>query len=470
MTAATHLDLYQLTSLVTHAAAGRLNDPVVMSFFSRKMPEDPVTGEPRRGALIFAGLTRIVAWLSEARFDEQAIAGLLAHPMLGPALATQPALVAALRDWRFTGQIRAPREGTPLFFGRAAHGGAEVQVAGVRPSAGCPYLEVRTDLLTAKLIETPILSLLNHMVMVASKAAEVVAAAGDRPVLEFGTRRTHPIAAVDASVAAWLGGVAATSNVEAHLRWGVPTMGTMDHFAVQAWERPGVPRGETERAFFEAFFQMYPGHATLLVDTYDTFGADTGIAAAVAATGGRLAGVRIDSGITAENLWRARRLLDALGAPHARIIASGGMDEHSIRALGDAPVDTFGVGERIVTSPDAPVGVGAVGKLVEVAGRPTMKLSRGSGKATLPGALQVWRGADGRDLVGTADEHQPGQPLLETVWDALGPRPLPSLAEARSHAASCLAALPEARRRPRQEAVNISAALLARIEALVAAG
>ena len=98
MTAATHLDLYQLTSLVTHAAAGRLNDPVVMSFFSRKMPEDPVTGEPRRGALIFAGLTRIVAWLSEARFDEQAIAGLLAHPMLGPALATQPALVGDRRD------------------------------------------------------------------------------------------------------------------------------------------------------------------------------------------------------------------------------------------------------------------------------------------------------------------------------------------------------------------------------------
>ena len=93
-----------------------------MSFFSRKMPEDPVTGEPRRGALIFAGLTRIVAWLSEARFDEQAIAGLLAHPMLGPALATQPALVAALRDWRFTGQIRAPR-GTVSRLGWTGLGG-----------------------------------------------------------------------------------------------------------------------------------------------------------------------------------------------------------------------------------------------------------------------------------------------------------------------------------------------------------
>lgn len=466
MIAATHLDLYQLTSLVTHAAAGRAHDPVIMSFFSRKMPEDPVTGEPRRGALIFAGLTRALRWLAEARFEPSDLQGLLAHPMLGPALSAQPALVAALRDWRFSGEIRAPREGTPLFFGRACHAGQPVEVRGVSPSAGCPYLEIKTDLLTAKLIETPILSILNHMVMVASKAAEVVAAAGDRPVLEFGTRRTHPLAAVDASVAAWLGGVTATSNVAAHLQWGVPMMGTMDHFAVQAWERPGVPRGETERAFFQAFYQMYPDHATLLVDTYDTFGADTGIVNAVAATGGRLAGVRIDSGITAANLWRARRALDALGAPHAWIVASGGLDEHSIRALGDAPVNAFGVGERIVTSPDAPVGVGAVGKLVEVRGRPTMKLSRGSGKATLPGALQVWRDASGADRVGVADEQQPGQPLLETVWDASGPRPLHTLAEARAHAAASLAALPEERRRPAARTVEISAALLARIEAL----
>ena len=140
----------------------------------------------------------------------------------------------------------------------------------------------------------------------------------------------------------------------------------------------------------------------------------------------------------------------------------GDRDDVHIRALGDAPVDAFGVGERIVTSPDAPVSVGAVGKLVEVAGLPTMKLSRGSGKATLPGALQVWRGADGRDLVGTADEHQPGTPLLETVWDALGPRPLPSLAAPFDGVVAELNAEPGAQ-------VQVEA-LLARIEALVAAG
>lgn len=467
MIRATHLDLYQLSSLVTHAAAGHLSDRVVMSFFSRKLPEDPVTDQPRRAFLLFAGLGRILGWLHAARFDELALAGLLAHPMLGPALQARSDLVDTLASWRFQGRIRAPAEGTPLVCGRASWRGAPLDLDGVRPSAGCPYLEVETDLLSAKLIETPILSLLNHMVMVASKAAEVVLAAGDRPVLEFGTRRTHPEAAVDAALAAWIGGCAGTSNVEAHLRHGVPMMGTMDHFAVQAWERPGVPRGETERAFFEAFYEMYPDHATLLVDTYDMFGEDTGIRSAVAATGGRLAGVRIDSNLSAETLHRARALLDALGAPHAKIVASGGLDEALIAALGDAPVDAFGVGERIVTSPDAPVGVGAVGKLVEVRGQPTMKLSRGSGKATLPGRVQVWRDDRGQHLVTTEHESGPGTPLLDVVWDEDGPRPIPTPAEARAHARRCIDALSPEQRRPRAASVAVSEGMVARVQSLV---
>ena len=470
MNLATALDLYQLSSLVPHAAAGHAHDPVVISFFSRKMPEDPVTDAPRRGVLIYAGLGRIVAWLQQACFKDEDLAGLIAHPVLGPALREQPALVKALRDWRFTGQIRAPAEGTPLFYGRATHQGQPVDIGGVRPSAGCPYLEVRCDLLTAKLIETPILSYLNHMVMVASKAAEVVAAASPRGVLEFGTRRTHPEAAIDAALAAWIGGTVGTSNVAAHLKHGVPMMGTMDHFAVQSWERAGIPPHVTERAYFEAFYRTYPNNALLLVDTYDTFGAQTGIRNAVAATQGHLSGVRIDSNIHRDTLFRARRLLDELGAPQARIVASGGLDEAAIRALGDAPVDLFGIGERIVTSPDAPVGVGAVGKLVEVRGALTMKLSRGSGKATLPGTVQVWRDADGRDTVCAEDEPGHGTPLMRTVWDERGPLALPGPEEARRHAAHSLAALPPEAKVPRAVTVGLSDGMMARLAEVVGRG
>ncbi len=318
---------------------------------------------------------------------------------------------------------------------------------------------VQTDLLSAKLIETPLLSIINHMTMVASKAARVVDAAGDRAVLEFGQRRTHPQAAVDAAYAAWIAGCAGSSNVEAHCRYGIPVLGTMDHFAVQAWERPGVPRHETEAAFFRAFYEAYPEAASLLVDTYDTFGERTGIRAAVAATGGRLSSIRMDSEISPESVRRARALLDALGAPQAKIFVSGGMDEYAVAALGEAPVDAFGIGERIVTSPDAPVGVGAVGKLCLIGGRPTMKLSRGSGKATLPGLIQAWRQPDGSDRIGRRGERLPGRALLEPVWVEDAALPLPEPAEARAYATAQRAALPPEARRPRRVEVPVSEAL-----------
>ncbi len=473
MRPATHLDLYQLTSLVPHWDAGLATMPVTMSFFSRRLPRDE-DGTPLRGFLLWTGLHKALEWLSNARFDEEALETLQAHPALGAALRARPELVAALRAWRFTGEIDAPPEGTPLWAGPAVDAaGARLDVDGVRPAAQTPYLVVRTDLLSAKLIETPLLSIINHMTMVASKAARVVAAAGDRAVLEFGTRRTHPEAAVDAAYAAYVAGAAGTSNVEAHRRYGVPVLGTMDHFAIQAWERPGVPRHETEKAFFAAYLAAYPDSALLLVDTYDSYGERTGIRAAVEATAGKLTGIRLDSLITPENVRRARALLDELGAPHARIVVSGGMDEHAIAALGDAPVDAFGIGERIVTSPDAPVGVGAVGKLCEVDGRPTMKLSRGSGKATLPGRVQVFRELrDGRavDTVARHDEVLPGEPLLRPVWSGDAPLPQPSLEEVRAHARAAVAALPEAQRSSQDVHMPLSPALEALVRQLVKEG
>ena len=337
-----------------------------------------------------------------------------------------------------------------------------IDVDKVRPSAQTPYLVVRTDMLGAKLVETPLLSIINHMTMVGSKAARVVEAAKGKAVLEFGSRRTHPEAAVDAAYAAYLGGCAGTSNVEAHHRYGVPVLGTMDHFAIQAWESPGVAKHASERAFFEAFYAAYPDNAMLLVDTYDTYGERTGIRNAVRATEGKLTGIRLDSQINPEAIREARRILDEMGATQARIVVSGGMDEHSIAALGDAPADAYGVGERIVTSPDAPVGVGAVGKLCEVDGRATIKLSRGSGKATLPGRVQVFR--DGAtDLVCRLGETAPGRPLLEPVWTATGPCALPSLSQTRDYATQSIEALPAEARQPREVQVPVSDALAALI-------
>ncbi len=469
MISAARIDLYQLTSLVPHWDAGRADDRVCMAFFSRRLPKNVHTGERARDHLLWAGLGRCLDHLEHAHFDADRIAALTAHPMLGPALRARPELVERLASWRFSGTVRAPAEGSLLYAGDAHRmDGTRLQVEDVRPAAYCPYLVVETDLLSAKLIETPLLSTINHMTMVATKAARVVRAAhaaGDRAVLEFGSRRTHPEAAVDAALAAYIAGCAATSNVEAYARHGVPVSGTMDHFAVQAWEREGVPRHETETAFFRAFHESFPGADVLLVDTYDTFGAATGIRSAVRATGGvGPAGIRLDSNLSRENVWRARRLLDSLGATHTRIYVSGGMDEHAIAELGDAPVDGYGIGERIVTSPDAPVGVGAVGKISMVGDRPSMKLSRGSAKATLPGRLQVWRTPEG-DIVGLQGEDVPGTPLLHPVWDATGRLPLPSLDEARAHAAAELSA--HGGEPPRR--LRVTDALAALVEACVAA-
>jgi nicotinate phosphoribosyltransferase len=296
-------------------------------------------------------------------------------------------------------------------------------------------------MLRAKLIETPWLSRINHQSMVASKAERVVDAARGRPVIEFGARRTHPAAAVDAAYAAYLAGCVGSSNLGAQHRWGVPATGTMDHFFIQSAERPGVHVSETESEAFAGFARAFPEHSTLLVDTYDT---ERGIRQAVAATGGKLSGVRIDCNVTVETVRRARQLLDELGAPQAKILVSDGLDELRVRELAEH-ADGFGVGENITCSPDSATGVGAVAKLVVNGyGKITMKIARGSGKATLPGVLQVYRFAD-HDVVALADEPAPsgGRPLLQPVWRGRDPSgALPTLAESRAYVRQQVESLP----------------------------
>jgi nicotinate phosphoribosyltransferase len=428
------VDAYQLTTLVAHADAGRLPAAVAMAFFFRRLPRN-------RNYVLFCGLRSILEHAAAMRLDDGDLEALLADPLLGPALRTRPTVVAALRALDgFEGEIDALPEGTPAFAGPALRSdGRPFLVGETRIGIYTPLLQVRTDLLRAKLIETPWLGRMNHMSMVASKASRVVEAARGKPVLEFGARRTHPAASVDASYAAYLAGCAATSNLAAMRRYGVPASGTMDHFFVQASEQIGEKWPASERHAFRLFFDVFPAASIMLVDTYD---AEIGIRNAVAATDGKLSGVRLDSNVTPETVAQARRLLDELGAPHAKIIVSDGLDEFRVAALGGA--DGYGVGENITCSPDAAVGVGAVAKLtVNGYGKLTMKLARGTGKATLPGELSVHRFGD-HDLIALHGESvaSGGQELLRPVWRGRAAIPQPTLVESRHYARACVEALP----------------------------
>jgi nicotinate phosphoribosyltransferase len=233
-------------------------------------------------------------------------------------------------------------------------------------------------------------------------------------VMEFGTRRTHPDAAVDAARAAYCAGFVGTSNVEAGLRWGVPVMGTAAHMWTMAHA--------TEEAAFEGYVATFPSASILLIDTYDTL---RGARRAAAIAGDKLKGVRLDSGDLLALSRAVRVILDEAGCASARIVASGDLNEHRIaelRAAG-APIDVYGVGTDLVTSIDAPA-LGGVYKLVELErGGVTTPIAKFSeGKATLPGAHQVHRFHDegghlARDVIALAAEPLPpgAEPLLVPV-------------------------------------------------------
>lgn len=454
------IDLYQLTTAAAHAAAGRLGQQLSMSCFFREMP-------PHRNYVVFAGLRSILEYAAGLRADPEELDGLLSDPALASIVARAPELARALRALDgFVGSIDALPEGTLAFAGPGLRpDGTPLVVAGARIRLCTPLLQVTTDMLRAKLVETPWLGRINHMSMVASKAARIVDAAAGKLVVEFGTRRTHPAAAVDAAWAAYLAGCAGTSNVAAHLRFGIPMFGTMDHFAVQATERAELSSGSSELQAFRDFVAVVPDAPTLLVDTYDT---ERGIRNAVRAAGGQLGGVRLDSNVSAETVRRARQLLDELGVPAARVLVSDRLDEHRVLALRDL-ADGFGVGEAITCSPDAAAGIGAVAKLVANGyGVRTMKLSLGSEKASLPGLLQVWRLPD-RDTITLRDEAGPSgaTPLLRPVWRDRQALPLPDPQASRAYVSQQIAALPPSLRQlePAAERVLVaSPGLVAAIE------
>jgi nicotinate phosphoribosyltransferase len=221
-----------------------------------------------------------------------------------------------------------------------------------------------------------VLSVLNHDSAVASAAARMVSAAGQRPLMEMGSRRTHEEAAVAAARAAYLGGFSATSNLAAGQRYGIPTTGTAAHaFSLLH---------DSEAEAFTAQVAALGVDTTLLVDTYDI---SDGIATAIEVAGPGLQAIRIDSGDLGELARQAREQLDRLGAPDVQIVVSGDLDEYSIAALRAEPVDSYGVGTSVVTGSGLPTA-GMIYKLVEVDGQPvakrsTAKVSRGGSKSAL---------------------------------------------------------------------------------------
>ncbi len=462
------VDAYQLMTLVAHFDAERLEQRLAMAFFFRKLPHE-------RNFVVFCGLRQVLEHAQSMRFSPEDLGTLSGHPLLGPAIAARPALLRKLQDFDgFRGDIDGLPEGTLAFAGPGLREtGEPFTILGTRVQLYTPLLQIVTGMLEAKLVETPWLSSINHASMVASKAARIVIAAAGKPVLEFGQRRTHPDEAVDASYAAWIAGCTATSNVRASQRWGVPAQGTMDHFMVQAAERPGVATDVSERAAFAEFARAFPDASTLLVDTYDT---TRGIKNAVLATEGKLTGIRLDSNVTPATVKQARAQLDSLGARQAKIFVSDGLDEHRVAELASAGADGFGVGENITCVPDASTGVGAVAKvIVNGYGRITMKLARGSGKATLPGKLQAYRFSD-HDLVATAEESPPsgGRALLEPLWRERGPvgTAREPAAAVRARAAAQIAGLPAHLRKlevAREQAwpLVVSNALASRIETCI---
>jgi nicotinate phosphoribosyltransferase len=363
------VDLYELTMVQAYLAEGMVA-PATFSLHVRSLPA-------RRNYLVACGLDEVLRGIESLRFDTR-------------ELAQVPGLTTELREWlvrfRFSGEVRAVPEGTPLF-------------------AGEPLLEVTAPLPEAQLLESWVLSAVHYATAVASRASRMVAAARGRSLVEFGLRRApSPEAHARAVRAACIAGFSATSNVAAARALGVPAVGTMAHSYVQAHD--------DEVQAFAAFARLNPG-GVLLVDTYDTL---AGIEHAVALARAlprerRPSGLRIDSGDLAALAHEARARLDAAGLRELRVVASGGLDEDRIDQLRDAPIDTFGVGTSLVTIDDAPA-LDLAYKLVSYAGRDRVK--RSPGKVLLPGAKQVWRRQAG-DLLTRAGEAAGGTPLLVTV-------------------------------------------------------
>ncbi len=365
-------DFYELTMANGYFRNGTGDRTLYFDLFYRSVPDGG-------GFAIAAGLSQVIEYLSELHFDDEDIEFLRSKNVFDDDF------LEYLRNFRFTGDIWAVPEGTPVF-----------------PNE--PIITVRAPAVQAQLIETYLLLAINHQSLIATKANRIVRAAEGRTVLELGSRRAQGAdGAVLGARAAYIGGCHGTACVLTDQLYGVPSAGTMAHAWVQSFD--------DEYEAFRTFCELYPNNATLLVDTYDTL--KSGVPNAIRAfkeAGITKCAIRLDSGDIAYLSKKARKMLDEAGLTECKIVASNSLDEYLIKDLlkQDAKIDIFGVGERLITAKSTPV-FGGVYKLVAVEHEdgtiePKIKISENVIKITNPHFKKVYRFYDNETGKALADE------------------------------------------------------------------
>jgi len=360
-------DHYELTMLQAALASGTAHRRCTFEVFTRRLPAGRRYG-------VLAGTGRFLEGLQSFRFDDEDLSFLASRNVVNAQT------LKYLENFRFTGNIRGYVEGE-IFFPHS------------------PVVQVEATFAEACILETYLLSILNYDSAVASAASRMTAAAGHRPCIEMGSRRAHERAAVSAARAAAIAGFTATSNLEAGKRYGLHTLGTSAHAFTLLYD--------SEREAFEAQLQSLGARTTLLADTYDV---ENAVRLGVELAGEELGGVRLDSGDLVASAQRVRELLDSLGNHNTKITVTSDLDEYAIASLAAAPVDSYGVGTRLVTGSGAPTSA-MVYKLVErenTAGELEPVAKTSAGKRSLGGAKQAARrhnslGIATAELIGTGN-------------------------------------------------------------------
>ncbi len=351
-------DFYEITMANGYFQSDMRDDIAYFDTFFRNVPDNG-------GFAIMAGLEQVIEYLENLSFDDKDIEYLRSKQCFSEEF------LQYLREFKFSCDVWAVPEGTPIF-----------------PYE--PILTVRGPVIQAQYIETMILLLINHQSLIATKANRIVRAAKGRAVMEFGTRRAHgPSAAVYGARAAYIGGCAGTACTVADVDYGISALGTMAHSWVQMYD--------TEYEAFKKYADIYPDNCTLLVDTYNVLKSGVPNAIRVFKENKPAAmGIRIDSGDVAYLTKESRKMLDAAGLHDCKIVISNSLDEYIIRDVlqQGASIDSFGVGERLITAKSDPV-FGGVYKLaaLERDGQITakIKISENIEKITNPGFKKVYR-------------------------------------------------------------------------------
>ncbi|MBR4514857.1 MAG: nicotinate phosphoribosyltransferase [Lachnospiraceae bacterium] len=356
------MDYYELTMANGYFETGHKDTIAVFDMFYRKNPDEG-------GFVVSAGLHMLIDYVKNLHFTKEDIDYLRGRGMFSEGF------LEYLKDFKFTGTIEAVPEGTIVY-------------------PNTPIVTVTAPVIEAQIMETTLLLCINFQSLIATKASRIVRAAGDSVIMEFGARRAQgPDAAVWGTRACYIGGVNVTATVEADLEFGIKAVGTMAHSWVEFFP--------SEYDSFKAYAEIYPDDCTLLIDTFDILKSGLPNAIRVAhevlePMGKRLKGIRIDSGDLAYFSKKIRKRLDEAGLQDCNIVVSNSVDEYLINSLNaqGAKIDSYGVGERMITSKSDPVFNG-VYKLVAVKDGdkfiPKIKISENVEKITNPGKKKLWR-------------------------------------------------------------------------------